>query len=275
MQKHMVNGRRGLWWLVRDPKSLHQFGLSKVVRQRVVRDGPMVPRSGRPASGFRRDDSLSRQRVMVSVKVKTGVPKDAGRWIPEYWPESVGQDIPTANAFGGQDVERCLGEVVRHIAVVTVGPKRGLLVPQAVGTGHLLLLGDDSAIDSLCLPDTNSFSVGVVEEGGRVRFPRAIEVVRLTTTVSARLEALGCIRHAVLAASVLGHVGHVSEYLAWSMPGERKVPGFTNGLLKGWAAVGVIKSWGSTSRMGKGCTKTRLEYHRSIREERSQYSQDL
>ena len=32
-----------------------------------------------------------------------------------------------------------------------------------------------------------------------------------------------------------------AEYLAWSIPGERKVPGFTNGLLKGWAAVGVMK----------------------------------
>ena len=151
---------------------------------------------------------------MVSVKTKTGVPKDAGRWIPEYWPESVGQDIPTANAFGGQDVERSLGEVVRRIAVVTVGPKRGLLVPQACWVlASLLLLGDDSAIDSLCLPDTNSFSVGVVEEGGRVRFPRAIEVVRLTTTVSARLEAWVALGTPCLQPVVLGHVGLQSRVL--------------------------------------------------------------
>ena len=151
---------------------------------------------------------------MVSVKTKTGVPKDAGRWIPEFWPGSVGQDVPTANAFGGQDVERGLGEVVRRIAVVAVGTKRGLLVPQACGVlTSLLLLGEDSTIGSLCLPDTNGFGVGVVEEGGRVRFPRAIEVVRLATTVSARLEAWVAFGTPCLQPVVLGHVGLQSRVL--------------------------------------------------------------
>ena len=131
------------------------------------------------------------------------------------WPESVGQDIPTANAFGGQDVERSLGEVVRRIAVVTVGPKRGLLVPQACWVlASLLLLGEDSAIGSLCLPDTNSFSVGVVEEGGRVRFPRAIEVVRLTTTVLSWKLGLHSARRAC--SQWCSVMGLQSRYLAWS-----------------------------------------------------------
>ena len=151
---------------------------------------------------------------MVSVKTKTGVPKDAGRWIPEFWPESVGQDVPTANAFGGQDVERSLGEVVRRIAVVAVGPKRGLLVPQTCWVlASLLLLGDDSAIGSLCLPTPTSLGVGVVEERGRVRFPGAIEVVRLTTTVGTRLEAWVAFGTPCLQPVVLGHVGLQSRVL--------------------------------------------------------------
>ena len=109
---------------------------------------------------------------MVSVKTKTGVPKDAGRWIPEFRPRLVGQDVPTADAFGGQDVEGGLGKIVRRIAVVAVSAKRGLFVPKASGIlSSLLLLGDDSAISPLGLPDTNGFGVGVVEERGRVRFP--------------------------------------------------------------------------------------------------------
>ena len=75
--------------------------------------------------------------------------------IPNLRPESSAK-VPTANAFSSQDVERSLGEVVRRIAVVAVGPKRSLLVPQACGVlASLLLLGEDSAIGSLCLPDTN------------------------------------------------------------------------------------------------------------------------
>ena len=127
---------------------------------------------------------------MVSVKTKTGVPKDAGRWIPEFWPGLVGQYVPTANAFGGQDVERGLGEIVRGIAVIAVGPKRGLFVPKACGIlPGLLLLGNDSSIGPFGFPDTNGFRVGVVEESGRVRLPRTIEVVRLTAAISPGLEA--------------------------------------------------------------------------------------
>ena len=151
---------------------------------------------------------------MVSVKTKTGVPKDAGRWIPEFWPGSVGQDIPTANAFGGQNVERGLGEIVRRIAVVAVGPKRGLFVPKTSGVlSSLLLLGNDSPIGSLCLPDTNGFGVGVVEERGRVRFPRAVEVIRLTTTVSAWLEAWIALGPPRLQPVVFRHMGLQSGIL--------------------------------------------------------------
>ena len=145
---------------------------------------------------------------MVSVKTKTGVPKDAGRWILEFWPGSVGQDIPAANAFGGQDVKRGLGEIVRRIAVVAVGPKRGLLVPKASGIlPGLLLLGNDSPVCPFRLPDTHGFGVGIIEEGGWVRFPRTIEVVRLAAAIGSRLEAWVALGPACLQPMVFGHVG--------------------------------------------------------------------
>ena len=145
---------------------------------------------------------------MVSVKTKTGVLKDAGRWIPEFWPGSVSQDVPTANAFGGQDVKRGLGEVICGIAVVAVLPKRGLFVPQTSGVlSSLLLLGDDSAISPLCFPNANGFRVGVVKERGRVRFPRAIEIIGLTATVGAGGEARVAFGPACLQPVVFGHVG--------------------------------------------------------------------
>ena len=151
---------------------------------------------------------------MVSVKTKTGVPKDAGRWIPEFWPRSVGQDIPTANAFGGQNVERGLGEIVRRIAVVAVGPKRGLFVPKTSGVlSSLLLLGNDSPIGPFGFSDTNGFGVGVIKEGGWVRFPRTIEVVRLAAAIGAWLEAWIALGPACLQPVVFGHMGLQSGIL--------------------------------------------------------------
>lgn len=145
---------------------------------------------------------------MVSVKTKTGVPKDAGRWIPEFWLGLVSQDVPTANAFGGQDVERGLSEVVCGIAVVPIGPKRGLFMPQTSGElSSLLLLGNDSAVGPLCFPNTNGFRVGVVEERGWVGFPRAVEVIGLTATVGSGLEAWVALGPSGLQPVVLGHVG--------------------------------------------------------------------
>ena len=100
--------------------------------------------------------------------------------------QSVGENVASQDAVGGQHVKRRVGVVIRGSDVVAICPPIAAIpTPKTISR-----LSRNPGIGPFGLADANGFNVAVVEQRGWVGFPAVVEVPRFARTIvkSARRE---------------------------------------------------------------------------------------